>query len=152
MGDPVIWGVQISCPGYRKIPYTAHLKTPAPKTILDMVFGTRVLKWAGYGPFGIERNRAFYGSWRPKEYYPKDIQVHIRMYMHTYIYIHVCAYNHIYLTTHKAHTCLYMRINIQTSMHMNTCLYTHIHNHFVYPSYLYLYLNTYIYLSIQRST
>ena len=35
-----------------KGPYTAHLRTLVPKTIPSMVFGTRVLKWAVYGPFG----------------------------------------------------------------------------------------------------
>ena len=33
-----------------KGPYTAHLRTLVPKTIPGTVFGTRVLKWAVYGP------------------------------------------------------------------------------------------------------
>ena len=35
---------------YPKGPYTARLKTLVPKTVPGMVFGTRVLKWAVYGP------------------------------------------------------------------------------------------------------
>ena len=34
-----------------KGPYTANLRTLAPKTILGILSGTRVLKWAVYGPF-----------------------------------------------------------------------------------------------------
>ena len=37
----------------RKGPYTAHLRTLAPNTIPDIVFETKVLKWAVYGPFGL---------------------------------------------------------------------------------------------------
>ena len=32
--------------------YTAHLATPVPKAVPGMVFGTRVLRRAVYGPFG----------------------------------------------------------------------------------------------------
>ena len=39
-----------SCP---KGPCTAHLRTLVPKTILGIVFGTRVLEWAVHGPFGM---------------------------------------------------------------------------------------------------
>ena len=39
-----------SCP---KNPYTAHLRTLVPKSILDMAFGTRVLKWVVEGPYGL---------------------------------------------------------------------------------------------------
>ena len=35
-----------------KAPYTADFRTPAPNTIPGIVFGTEVLKWAVYGPFG----------------------------------------------------------------------------------------------------
>ena len=39
---------------YPKGPYTACLKTAVPEAIPGILFGTRVLKWAVYGPFGIE--------------------------------------------------------------------------------------------------
>ena len=38
---------------FPKGPYTAHLRTLVPKTIPGIVFGTSVLKWAVYGPFGF---------------------------------------------------------------------------------------------------
>ena len=38
---------------FPKDPYTAHLRTFVPKTILDLVFGTKVPKWAVYEPFGL---------------------------------------------------------------------------------------------------
>ena len=38
---------------YPKDPFASHLRTVVPKTIPGIVFGTRVLKWAVYGPFGI---------------------------------------------------------------------------------------------------
>ena len=37
---------------YPKGPCTAHLRTLGPKTTPGIVFGTRVLKWAVYGPLG----------------------------------------------------------------------------------------------------
>ena len=38
---------------FPKGPYTAHVRTLVPKTIPGMAFGTRLLKWAVYGPFGV---------------------------------------------------------------------------------------------------
>ena len=35
-----------------KGPYTAHLRTPTPKTIPGIVFRTTILKWAVSGAFG----------------------------------------------------------------------------------------------------
>ena len=46
-----IWPLRVSI--LPKDPYTAHVRTLVPKTIPGMVFGTRVLKRAVYGPFGI---------------------------------------------------------------------------------------------------
>ena len=39
-------------PIHPKGPYTAHLRTLAPKTIPGMIFGTSVLDWAVNGPLG----------------------------------------------------------------------------------------------------
>ena len=35
------------------MPKGSHLRNLVPKTIPGIVFGTRVLKWAVYGPFGM---------------------------------------------------------------------------------------------------
>ena len=40
----------VSCP---QGPYTAHLRALVPRVIPGIVFGTRVLKWAVSGPFGM---------------------------------------------------------------------------------------------------
>ena len=50
------------CP---KGPYTAHLRTPVPKAIPGMVFGTRV-KCAVYGRFGMYLTHRHLGPFVPK--------------------------------------------------------------------------------------
>ena len=47
------WGLADDSTASPKGPYSAHLRTLVPKTIRGIVFGTRVLKWAVYGPFGF---------------------------------------------------------------------------------------------------
>ena len=62
---PLRWDAQLGVYGYLcyvpvflvhyypKGPYTAHLRTLVPRTIPGIVFGTRVLIWAVYGPCGL---------------------------------------------------------------------------------------------------
>ena len=117
-------------------PYTACLRTLLPNSIPGIVFGTRVLNWAVFGPLGIWfwgliaptfkgsgpfRKKSFYleDGFCPELGLPNVIPLHVALW-----YIHgPQSYNTVthFRLMYMPYTLIYIYIHIHTHMHI--CIY-----------------------------
>ena len=107
-----------------KGPYTAHSKTLVPNTIPAIGFGTRVFKWAVYGPFGIKvlystaklEVPSILADSRDQKVSVNILNTYTRRYIYIYTYRNTCVY--IYMVHLHADMYIHIYIYISVCIHM----------------------------------